>query len=660
MNKILKSICFLSMLTAGMIAGSSFYKNAEGPAFKFPYAKAGLSQREAAAHLLSRFSFGARPGDVDAVVNKGLEKWFSEQLSANLPDDSLEARLAGFESLKMTNAQIVQTYPRNGAVLRRAIKEGAVDTTNKDDKRDYRKDVQAYMQQNGYKPEAELFRQLINQKILRAAYSNNQLREVLTDFWFNHFNVSLTKGDDRQFITSYERDAIRPNVLGKFENILMATAKSPAMLTYLDNFRSAGSDDNMNPQQVKRQQKMRQQLEKRQAMDSSMQKTDVLGKIKKAKEAQGLNENYAREIMELHTLGVDGGYTQSDVTQAAKILTGWTIYPMGEYGGAVAQKLIERMGEDRLQQMGFVHEGDFLFAANRHDKSEKTVLGNVFPAGGGYEEGVKLIHLLATHASTAKFISKKLAIRFVSDNPPQSLIDKMAKTFLDKNGDIKEVLITMVSAPEFWGRDALREKTKSPFELTMSAVRSLDATIDAPFQLYTWITKMGQQIYYYQAPTGFPDRAAYWINTGSLLNRMNFGLALASQRIPGVRFDLTALNQMHEPESADAALLIYSKILLPERNVEETIQRLKPMLNDPELVKKVDEAAGRATPPAAMASSGNEEMMDNTDRKNNGLKGGKKSLKNVSMQQLPMNAGNNTMLAQVVGIIIGSPEFQRR
>jgi uncharacterized protein (DUF1800 family) len=657
MKKLLQT---LYLATAFTVLGS--FLDAPHNDLHFPYLKSGLTQREAAAHLLNRFAFGARPGDIDAVVNMGPEKWFEQQLNAALPDDSLNRVLNRFESLKMTNEQIVQTFPKSGLILRQAVKEGLVDRDSaKTDKQDYRRTIKDYMDKNGYKPQAELVRQLINQKILRAAYSNNQLQEVLTDFWFNHFNVSLTKGDGRQFILAYERDVIRPNALGKFEDLLLATAKSPAMLTYLDNFRSTGTSEKNAARQKKQEEQMMKQLEARQAMDTAKQKNDVVGRIKKARQSQGLNENYAREIMELHTLGVDGGYTQSDVTQAARILTGWTIFPMGEYGGQAAQKLVETIGNDRMKKQGFVHDGDFLFAANRHDDGEKTVLGERFPAGGAYEEGRKLIHMLATHPSTAKFISRKIAVRFVSDNPPQSLIDKMAKTFLDKEGDIKAVLATMVNAPEFWSKQALREKTKSPFELAISSVRILNAQLDAPYQLYNWITKMGQQIYYYQAPTGFPDKGQYWINSGSLLNRMNFGLALASQRIPGIRFNLPALNQNHEPESAEAALKIYSKILLPERNLDETIKRLQPLLNDPELGQKLDEAAGKNAVAKTVMEEDDNEMMAQDNNKQRREKPGKKpGLKKGNTGDLQMTAGNNTMLAQVVGIIIGSPEYQRK
>ena len=590
-----------------LILLSSFVNHSN---LSLPYKKAGLTEQQAAAHLLSRFTYGAKAGDVDRVVKMGLEKWLEQQLNGDLEDHELNQALDQYEDLKLTNTEVENIYPRNAQLLRFAVKDGIInkDSINKANGKEYRATLLAYMKDKGYKPQKELYRQFINQKITRAIYTNNQLRELMTDFWFNHFNVSLSKNQCAAYIPAYERDVIRPNVFGKFENLVLATAKSPAMLMYLDNFSSAGNN------------------------------LAVENKIPQAnKKKPGLNENYAREVMELHTLGVDGGYTQSDVTQAARVLTGWTIAPMSDNGyGSGMKKILERIGDENLSKRGFVHEGDFLFAMNRHDNGEKTILGKKFPAGGGYEEGVTLLKMLAHHPSAAQFISKKLAVRFVSDNPPQSLIDKMAKSFLSSNGDIKAVLITMVNAPEFWSADALREKTKSPFELAISAVRSLDATVKQPYQLYTWINKMGQQMYYYQAPTGFPDRGQYWINTGSLLNRMNFGLALASQRIPGITFNLNALNNNHEPESAEAALLTYSKLLMPERKLDATIARLKPMVTNPNLESNLAAAAEKNTASKEMNTMVNEDA-------------------NL-MDRRP----NNSMLAQVVGVIIGSPEFQRK
>lgn len=618
--KVLYSFALLFLVT---VLFSSFR---EKPAF--PYQKAGLTERQAAAHLLSRFTYGSKEGDVDAVVKMGLEKWFRQQLDGKLEDDSLNLMLSKFDDINLSNTEVENKYPRQPRVLRMAIQDGSInkDSVNKGDQKAYREQIRAYMEKKGFKPEQELLRQFINQKILRAAYTHNQLRELLTDFWFNHFNVSLTKNQCASFVPAYERDIIRPNVTGKFSDLLLATAKSPAMLIYLDNFTSTGQpvvlENSGEP-----------------LMNAAGK--PVKRRIPPKRKQGGLNENYAREVMELHTLGVDGGYTQSDVTQAARVLTGWTLAPMGEEGyGAAMQKIIDNVGEENLKKRGFVKEGDFLFVPNRHDNEEKTVLGKHFPAGGGYEEGLTLLNMLARHPSTAQFISKKLATRFVNDNPAQTLIDKMAKTFTKTDGDIRQVMMTMVSSPEFWSPASLREKTKSPFELAISAARSLDADITQPYQLFNWINRMGQKMYYYQAPTGFPDRGQYWINTGALLNRMNFGLALAAQRIPGVKINLSALNNHHEPESAEAALLTYSKMIMPERNLTETVKRLKPMLNDPSLSAKVANAAEK-----------------NTSQQEGTMMGEN----NTPIKPAVNNAvNNNTMLAQVVGVIIGSPEFQRK
>jgi uncharacterized protein (DUF1800 family) len=657
MKKTIKYLCCVGLLIFGVVLLSSFFAvNRNGKPFKFPYQQQGLTERQAAAHLLSRFTYGATPGEIDAVVKSGLENWFNQQLNAGLPDDSLNQLLAQYDALKLSNTQVVTEYPKNAQVLRMAISAGLVNKDSvKTDKKAYRDVLQNYMQQNGMKPEQELFRQFVNQKILRAAYTNNQLQEVMTSFWFNHFNVSITKNDCAQFIPAYERDVIRPNALGKFNDILLATAKSPAMLYYLDNFSSSVANDDVQANKGLVRRRLMQNMADQSA--DTGRRAMLINKLQKAKKAQGLNENYAREVMELHTLGVDGGYTQQDVTQAAKVLTGWTIYPMGQYGKA-AKNVMDKVGDDRLESRGFVHDSDFMFNANRHDKSEKIVLGKHFGPDGGYQEGVQLLSMLAHHQATAKFITRKIAVRFVSDNPPQSLLDKMAKTFLTKDGDIKQVLITMVSAPEFWSASAIREKTKSPFELAIGSVRSLHANIVQPYQLYNWISRMGEKVYFYQAPTGFPDKGQYWINTGSLLNRMNFGLALASGRIPGIKIDLAAMNNHHEPESAQAALIAYSKLIMPERKLDETVKRLTPLLTDPTLMQKVDEASSnklyaKVGQPASMSMTAAEKAI--ADNKM-GLKGKRKN----NFMAMQSAGGDNSMLAQVVGVIIGSPEYQRR
>lgn len=611
----------------------------EKASISFPYKQAGLTDRQAAAHLISRFTYGATPDQVDEVVKQGLEKWFADQLQAEQKDDQLNELLKNNDAVHLTNSEIVNSYVKGGQLLRMAIKDGVIekDAIDKTDKKSYKNQLEAYMKEKGLKPEKDLIRQFINQKVLRSVYSNNQLQEVMTEFWFNHFNVSFTKNDCGLFIPVYERETIRPNSMGKFENLLMSTAKSPAMLMYLDNFSSTGE----NTEQLKLQQQRAMRQKKNGAKDKPAQ----------PKKVKGLNENYAREIMELHTLGVDGGYSQKDVTEAARVLTGWTVYPMGKNGyGSGMNKMIEKVGEAKLEDRGFVHDGDFLFTPNRHDDKEKIVLGKKFAADGGYEEGEKLIQLLAHHPSTAKFISKKLAIRFVNDNPPQSLVDKLADTFTKKNGDIKELLIALVSSPEFWSSGSLREKTKSPFELTIATVRSLDAEVKQPAALSDWVTRMGQKMYYYQAPTGFPDKGQYWINTGSLLNRMNFGLAFANGKVSGVSFDLLGLNKNHEPESAVAALSTYIKLMMPERDPEETIKRLTPLLNDPELEKKIDKAADQ-TPPS---TSNNRMDTSAVAKENQLLADADESVKHKTKMD------DKYQLSQVIGIIIGSPEFQRR
>ena len=583
---------------------------------KFPYKAAGLSDQAAAAHLLSRFTFGATPGEIDAVVKEGLEKWFEKQLKANFPDDSLNIMLDRFDALTLSNSEIADMYPRGGREVRMAIKDGVISKDSVDkaiDKKAYKAILDQYMKEKGLKPQQELYKQFISQKILRAAYSQNQLQEVMTSFWFNHFNVALVKNDCAEFIPDYERDVIRLKALGYFEDLLVSTAKSPAMLYYLDNFSSSVAPDTT--------------------------KNQMKGNGQKPKQLQGLNENYAREVMELHTLGVDGGYTQSDVTQAAKVLTGWTVYPIGHYDNTENER--KKITADSVKNPGWVHEGDFLFNPHRHDMTQKTVLGHVFPAGGGYEEGLELFNLLSHHPSTARFICREIAVRFVSDTPSFSLVDKMTKTFIQKKGDIKAILITLVNSPEFWASSAIREKIKSPFELAISSVRSLQVHIDDPNQLSNWIGRMGEKMYNYQAPTGFPDRGQYWINTGSLLNRMNFGLAFAGGRIQGISIDLLSLNNYHEPESAMAALGVYGKILVPLGDSLQMQKRLSPLLNDPALAQKVSTAA---------SSRNLNESNANTD-----------SLRQVTAAiNLQRTKQNNIMLSQVVGVLIGSPEFQRR
>jgi uncharacterized protein (DUF1800 family) len=612
------------------------------PTPKMPYKKAGLTEQEAALHLLNRFTFGPKPGQVEEVVKQGLENWFMAQLQANADNEAVRLRLANYPALTMPTDSIVNTYLQPAQLLRLAIAKGYIDkdSVDKTDRPAYREALKKMQADYGFRPLQELQRELINQKVIRAVYSDAQLQEVLTDFWFNHFNVSLTKNQVQQLVLPYERDAIRPNVLNNFSSLLFATAKHPAMLLYLDNALSVSNDNDFAKRQLKGAQRLldlnaaKKMLAAASISEDSMQKMDAMEnqistQIKRRK-SQGLNENYAREVMELHTLGVNGGYTQSDVTELARVLTGWGVKPMYEEGPLA--KRFSNATPDQLLRRGLQVEDCFLFSGDKHDESSKTILGKSISAKGGYNEGMEALAMLASHPATAHFIASKLAAKFIADEPPAAVVDEMAKTFLQSKGDIKEVLLTMVMHPDFWTKAKEKEKIKSPFELAVSAVRATATEVAAPYQVFTWSEKMGQKFYFYGAPTGFPDRASYWINTGSLLNRMNFGMAIAAQKIPGFKTNLLALNQNHEPESVEEALQIYTKLLLPVANQKENSERIMSIVR----AQNIDQKIASAT-------------KDSGDMQ--------------GMQKESMPEMNNTPLksmAQVVGVIIGSPAFQRK
>ena len=596
---------------------------------QMPYRKEGLSDREAAEHLLSRLSFGARPGEAEKLLAMGLDKWVQQQLEQSLPDTELEKRLSGYDALSLDNETIVNRYLNAGQVVRMMQRNGTLskDSMAKLEKADYRKDLLKLMQEKGLKLPQELNRQLVAQKLIRAVYSENQLQELMTDFWFNHFNVSMTKGQTQSYVLTYERDAIRPNTMGRFEAILKATAQHPAMLFYLDNATSGSDNNGMN-----------QRLKKAVPANS------------KLKKSAGLNENYAREVMELHTLGVDGGYTQSDVTELARALTGWTVRPMmkGGYGAQMSKMQGTRMGGKIATT-----EGDFMFLAIRHDQGEKSILGKKYPANGGLNEGLEALHQLASHPSTARFICTKIATRFVCDTPSAMLVTTMADVFAKTGGDIKQTMIAMLNSREFWKKEVLRSKIKSPFELAISTIRATNAELKSTAQINEWCSRMGQKIYGYAAPTGFPDKASHWVNTGAVLNRMNFGLAFAAQRIQGVSTNLLALNNNHEPESVDDALQTYTAILMPTGNQKENINRLTAMVRDETLQSKLDKALASTQ----STSTSEEDMTGGVDMMGEEIspKMGKGKGKDKKME-----TGVSGQVVHVVGIIIGSPEFQRK
>jgi uncharacterized protein (DUF1800 family) len=713
-----------SMLTSLALAGGLVWGRQAAqaeprrPALRLPWREAGLSQRQAAAHLLNRFAFGARPGEIDQVVAAGLDVWVERQIAADLPDPNLDARLRDLPALALSEADMVRIYRNPPQVLAEAQKEGVISKQEvaaaKADKGfrnlygngkangvadanapefehpELRAKLLAFARERGYRPERELLAQLYAQKLFRAAESQNQLREVMTDFWFNHFNVSQTNGRARPYLLAYERDAIRPNALGTARGLLEATARHPAMLYYLDNAESTAAP-NAPTLLGDEMQAMRAARPGFRGPYGGARRPGVgaPNRPNPPKQARGLNENYARELMELHSLGVDGGYTQRDVIEVARAFTGWTVLPSGPAREA-AEKRLEKARQ--FGGLGFRLDGDFLFRSDMHDSAPKQILGRQLPAGRGIEDGEEVLDLLARHPSTARHLSTQLAARFVSDRPPQALVDRLTATYDRSGGNVREMLRTLVQSPEFWSRDAVGAKVKSPFELAVSAVRAAGAHVEDPRQLLGWIGRMGQPLYAYQAPTGYPDRADAWVNTGSLLNRMNFGLQFAAQRIAGVEMDLPSLHEGPEPESRIEALRTYASLLLPGRDLGSTIKLLTPMVSDPEVAHRVDAAAPKESAPAAQA--GREVELDDEMAAGAGITAGGRGAGGpggrAGAAGPPGGAGGAaaapvrfpgqgdgrqrrgelvrpfqpqhppTPIEEVVGVILGSPEFQRR
>jgi uncharacterized protein (DUF1800 family) len=545
-------LCAVSLLPAG----------SGDPTPKPDYSRfeKGLSKDQQILHALDRLTFGPRPGDVAAVKKLGVKKWIDLQLHPDriAENPELERRLQPLESLRMTQADTFVSYPppqliravalgkqpmpddpvaraaverqvekldakrqvpddqplepkipltdlltseqlriaRNGSVEARRALLASLPASGIDNvvialTQNLRNQLLAAASPElrrklllANNPQQVVAADLAEGKLFRAIYSNRQLEEVLTDFWYNHFNVDLNKGSDRFLVPTYERDSIRPFVLGKFRDLLESTAKSPAMLFYLDNFQSVAQQPAAN---AKNKQPAKQNT-------------------------RGLNENYARELMELHTLGVDGGYTQQDVTEVARCFTGWTIEAPNKGSG-------------------------FTYNDRNHDKGEKHVLGITIPAGGGMEDGEKVLDILARHPSTARFISRELAQRFVADDPPPLLIDRMARTFQETDGDIRAVLSTMIAAPEFFSQGAYRAKIKSPFEMIVSAVRASGARVDYAMPLANQLSTWGEPLYRKVEPTGYSNLGREWINSSALLDRMNFGMQLGQNKFQGLQLD---------------------------------------------------------------------------------------------------------------------------
>jgi uncharacterized protein (DUF1800 family) len=683
-------LCLAALLASTFAAGIS----AQNMKASVGKSAAKLSEDQRILHVLNRLGFGARPGDVERVKAIGIDNYIAQQLSPEKIDDSAsEAKLANLETLRMTTAELYEKYPQPGQLLRQLQQRGALpadlaaardnrakgganaataqktadgakdqtpsemqgpemskadpnakaatpanNDANPMNNPEYRKALMAYYKENNLRPAQFLTGELQMSRILRAVYSERQLQEVMVDFWTNHFNVFAAKGADRWLLTSYDRDTIRPHTLGKFYDLLLADAQSPAMLFYLDNFQSVSPNAQL-PQQ--------RPGAARGPLAGLMGNNPQQQKPQQPQRPRGINENYARELMELHTLGVDGGYTQKDVQEVARCFTGWTIFqPRG--GGAAAAALMGRDPRDMA--------GKFIFRPGVHDNGEKVVLGHKIPAGGGIKDGLMVLDIVAHHPSTARFIATKLVRRFVSDDPPAALVDRVAQTFIKTDGDIREVLKEIFFSPEFNSAESYRAKVKRPFELAISAVRTLGADTNGGPQFHQWIARMGQPLYGFQTPNGYSDMAENWVNTGALLERMNFGLALASNRIPGTHVELSRfVSDMNKGPSVDKAKLLdrFVTMIVGGEIAPKTRQTLLQQLSD--------QVTLPATPQRQSAINGAPANPFETafQRGNFNLGGGGGGQQQQQLARVDASTIENP-LVKIAGLILGSPEFQRQ
>jgi len=458
-------------------------------------------------HVLNRLAYGPSPSELESIRRMGAAAWIERQLHPDwIPDDAVAVKLRTFPTVSQSTSELLTGFPPIQVQARLM----GINPANSD----AREIIEAI-------PKEDLPRQigieLIAAKLVRAVESRRQLQEVLVDFWFNHFNVSVEKGQVKWMATSYERDAIRPHIFGNFRDLLGATAHHPAMLFYLDNWLSMR--EGFDPRDLGKAAKPPKKLDGREL---------------------GLNENYARELLELHTLGVNGGYTQQDVRETARCFTGWSI--------------------DAPRYLG-----DFVYRDMPHDKGPKVVLGMAIAAGGGQEDGERVLDLLANHPATARFIAAKLARKFVSDDPPPRLVERLADVFLKTHGHLASVYAALFSSPEFWSERALASKIKTPLEFAVSAIRAVGGSTTGDIALAQSLDRMGQPLYRSQPPTGFPETAEAWVNAGALVNRINFGLALASNRIRGTTVDVSHYVSPAAAKDPQAALDALASVILGHR-----------------------------------------------------------------------------------------------
>ena len=629
-----------------------------------------LSEQQKIIHVLNRLGFGARPGDVEKVKAIGLQKYIERQLNPSSIDDSTaEAKVKALDVFSMSTAELFAKYPNPGALLRqldggKAAQPAAQNQQDpqemtQEQLRERRQKIQELYAKYDLKPAQQILPQIVANRVLRAVYSERQLQEVMVDFWQNHFNVFAGKAAVRWYIPSYERDVIRPNALGNFRDLLVGTAEHPAMLFYLDNFESVSPNAPMpgNGQGAQRVQallrnggqippQMRERMKRQTGatdaeIDQRIERMRANKQPAQQRQKRGINENYARELMELHTLGVDGGYTQADIIEVAKCFTGWTIADPRGYRRAAAATIkgTEDQRMDRLQRQAGVPDGvdrgAFYFNSRWHDGGTKTVLGQKIDEGG-VKDGLKVIDILVNSPATAKFIARKLAVKFVSDNPSEALVQRVADAFHNSKGDIKTTLRALFSDKEFFAPENYRAKIKSPFELAVSSLRTLGAETNGGPAFAAMLNKLGEVPYGYQAPTGYPDTAEDWVNTGALLERLNFAVAVASNRIPGTFVDLKKFGSTDKRQILDRAV---ASILDGE---------ISPA-TEGTLIKQIEQ-------PLPEVKGGTEMAEQNMDVPN--MRDGQQARANRQARLL--EPSGDPAVFKVVSLVLGTPEFQRQ
>ena len=593
-----------------------------------------LSDDQRIAHVLSRLTFGARPGDFERVKAMGVDAFINQQLDPDSLDaGAVSARLRGLQTLRMATPVIIEQYtPPKPSVMPSPVpakspdnapaqkliaenppnplgqtpqianpnmstmtSEMQMDAKKEDAGRkpalpDNMKAPDAMAKPGEPQPNSAapkptpppknpqmVVTELQRAKLLRAVYSERQLYEMMVDFWENHFSIFANKDDDRYLLTGYDRETIRPFAMGRFRDLLGATAHSPAMLYYLDNWRS------------------------------SVPRPYPATKEKPAGVDGGLNENYARELMELHTLGVDGGYTQKDVQEVARCFTGWTIQKPNE-------------------------QGLFLYRPGLHDDGEKIVLGHRILPGGGPADGERVLDILATHPATARFIATKLARRFISDEPPRSVIDRAAAVFLKTDGSIRETLRAIITSPEFFSNTVYRAKMRSPFEYVAAAMRALNAETDGDRPVLDAIGRMGQPVFGRITPDGYADRADQWLSSGAMIARFNFASALATNRLKGTKIDVARLLSGVDEAKKDSVAAKFLRLTVSGDLSKGTRAVLEKTLQS-------DAAAN----PAAPAPNPGANVAVGYDAKAN-----------------VKSAPGAPYITELVTLLIGSPEFQQR